>query len=303
MPIQIPNLDDRNYEQLLKEADGVIARYFPEYADLGPSDPAMALKELFCYYFDVTMYQLNRVTPAARNNFASLLGIAPVYGEPPEEALRQALSKLSRVDRAITPADIETIIIKASQPTADDGAQNELLCSEPVLRVCVRGGTGAGDPVRVFIVQRGAISEIKKKHRTDLLNLYAYLRSCGPIGTRYIIAHSPISSIDVSTEIVKRTTSTISSDKLATDIKNKLIAYIHPLTGGDGGNGWEFGKPISRGDIYGLIEGMPGVDHVKSLYIKNYISEKEETYFGTDDTLSPAEYGLLKLNQAFVTVK
>ena len=301
MPIQIPNLDDRNYEQLLRETDSVIARYFPEYADLGPSDPAMALNELFCYYFDVTMYQLNRVTSDARNNFASLLGIQPVYGEPPEEALRQALSKMSQVERAITIADIETVIKKASQRSqVPKGVQ---LCSEPVSRVFAKGGKTVSEPVRIFIVQKGAIGEIKEKHKTDLLSLYTYLRACGPIGTRYIIAHAPISQVDVSAEIVKRNTSTISSDKLATDIKNKLIAYIHPLTGGDGGDGWEFGKPISRGDIYGLIEGMPGVDHVKSLYIKKYLGEKVETYFGTDDTLAPAECGLLNLNQAFVTVR
>ena len=296
MPIQIPDLYDRNYAQLLKETEGVIGRYFPEYSEIGPSDPAVALNELFCYLFDVTMYQLNRITPETRNNFAALLGVPPEpgnYQRTPEEALRLALAKLTRVDRAITAGDIEVLLMKAS---AD-------LCTRSVRRVFVHQGASAGGLVRVFVVQEEksgnerATEEISGnsvknncKTERDLQNLYAFLRVCSPIGTRYLIAHAPLLEINVSAEVAKRRDSTISNDRLAGNVREKLSAYIHPLTGGVSGTGWEFGKAITRGDIYGLIEGIPGVDHVRSLYIKESI----QAGFSVNDTIFPEKGGLCR---------
>ena len=285
MPLQIPNLDDRNYDQLIRETDVLVARYFPEYADIGPADPAVAVNELFCHLFDLTMYQLNQITPDARSNFASLLGIEQVYGRPPEEALRLALAKLSRVDRAITTGDIEAILKKAHLLRNLHGG--------PILRVWTRPGESAGKPLRVFVVQntqKRSTALAAKTRDEDLRTLYNLLRERGPIGTRYLLAHAPLQKICVSAEIVKRQDSTIGRDSLAADIDKKLGAFIHPLTGGDSGDGWPFDKAVSRGDIYNIIEGMPGVDHVKSLYIK----KSDDASYSAVDMLSPPEGGLLE---------
>ena len=290
MPIQIPNLDDRNYHQLMKETAGVIARYFPEYADIGPADPAVAINELFGYLFDITMYQLNRITPETRTNFAALLGIKEEYGRPPEEALRLAHAKLSRIDRMVTAADIETVVKKESLSGE--------MCSEPVRRVWVRPNETAGEALRVYIVQAGALTFVANRHKQDIRNLYTLIRRRSPIGTRLQITHAPVLSMGVSTEIVKRKDSTISANGLARDIKDRLTAYINPLTGGDSGNGWAFGKAVSRGDIYGVIEGTPGVDHVASLSIK----VSSEPFFGATDTLTPPIGGLLRLPDAQTSI-
>jgi len=286
MPIQIPNLDDRNYSQLLKETSGVITRYFPEYTDIGPSDPAIVLNELFCYLFDVAVYQINRITPNTRRNFASLLGIQDVDSRPPEESLRQALTKLSRIDRAVTIDDITAIVKKVSLDLE--------ICSEPVLRVYVI----PGNPVRVFIVQQGAVSSVASRHKIDLRSLYTYLRRCSPIGTRYLIRHAPMLSINVSAELVKRRDSTVSDTKLATEVKNKLSSFFDPFKGGISGNGWEFGRSASRGEIYGLIESVAGVDHVRSILVKKATTSG----YTAIDTLQPEEGGLIRLVSPSVTV-
>ena len=308
MPIQVPNLDDRNYDQLVRETDVLIARYFPEYADIGPTDPAVAINELFCYLFDFTMYQLNRITPEARSNFASLLGVRPVYGRPPEEALRQALAKLARIDRAVTADDIEAVLKKAH--LTPGLLSRELLCG-PVLRAWTRTSKSIGEPLRVFVVQRDLADPTKRRAKRweedvrereeDLRVLYAFLRKFSPIGTRYLLAHAPVLKICVSAEIVKRKDSTINWKSLADAIINKLGAYIHPLKGGDNGDGWPFDKAVSRGDIYNIIEGMPGVDHVRSLYIK----EAGKTTYSAADTLSPPEGGLLEFmpEESDITVR
>ena len=45
MPLRPPNLDDRRFDQLVDEARRRIAQHCPEWTDLTPADPGMALVE------------------------------------------------------------------------------------------------------------------------------------------------------------------------------------------------------------------------------------------------------------------
>lgn len=46
-----------------------------------------------------------------------------------------------------------------------------------------------------------------------------------------------------------------------------LEAYLHPLTGGAQGTGWEFGQSVYASKVNQLIEGVAGVDHVTALQL------------------------------------
>jgi Baseplate J-like protein len=50
-------------------------------------------------------------------------------------------------------------------------------------------------------------------------------------------------------------------------IEQSLARFLHPLTGGFDGQGWDFGREPHRSDLYTLLEAIPGVDHVHSLAI------------------------------------
>ena len=50
-------------------------------------------------------------------------------------------------------------------------------------------------------------------------------------------------------------------------LHEKLAAFLHPLTGGLDGTGWDFGRAPHRSDFFALIESVPGVDHVRYLQI------------------------------------
>jgi hypothetical protein len=49
------------------------------------------------------------------------------------------------------------------------------------------------------------------------------------------------------------------------DVQQRVAAFLHPLTGGFDGHGWDFGRRPHRSDLYALIEAVPGVDHVRAL--------------------------------------
>jgi hypothetical protein len=59
--------------------------------------------------------------------------------------------------------------------------------------------------------------------------------------------------------------------------RDKLRAFLHPLTGGPSGGGWEFGRGIAASDVYVLLEEIEGVDHVEKLMFT--YDEKEATDF------------------------
>jgi hypothetical protein len=44
-----------------------------------------------------------------------------------------------------------------------------------------------------------------------------------------------------------------------------LEAFLHPLTGGYASAGWEFGRLPCLSDFYGLLEAVPGMDHIENL--------------------------------------
>jgi len=76
MPLTLPVLDDRNYEQLLAEAKQRIPVHTPEWTNFNvESDPGITLVELFAFLTDSLLYRANRIPDRNRQKFLQLLGI------------------------------------------------------------------------------------------------------------------------------------------------------------------------------------------------------------------------------------
>ncbi|HMS49111.1 hypothetical protein [Candidatus Neomicrothrix sp.] len=75
MPIDIPNLDDRSYADLLADLQARIAVHTPEWTTPSASDPGYALLEMFAFLTDNLLYRSNRIPEANRKKFLSLLGV------------------------------------------------------------------------------------------------------------------------------------------------------------------------------------------------------------------------------------
>jgi hypothetical protein len=50
-------------------------------------------------------------------------------------------------------------------------------------------------------------------------------------------------------------------------IRSRLAGFLHPLTGGRDGQGWDFGESVYLSDLAALIEDTPGVDAVRFLQL------------------------------------
>ena len=73
MPINLPNLDDRTFSDLVDEAQTLIPVYEPAWTNHNASDPGITFVELFAYLTEMLMYRLNRVTNANRCAFLKLI--------------------------------------------------------------------------------------------------------------------------------------------------------------------------------------------------------------------------------------
>jgi hypothetical protein len=52
---------------------------------------------------------------------------------------------------------------------------------------------------------------------------------------------------------------------VAQRVKDALERFLHPLTGGPEGRGWEFGRDVFASDVAALLEAVVGVDYVRQL--------------------------------------
>lgn len=82
MGLPIPNLDDKTFEELVKESLALIPRYAPEWTDHNIHDPGVTFIELFAWLAEMQCYQLNRVTDANSRKFLGLLGLPPYLPRP-----------------------------------------------------------------------------------------------------------------------------------------------------------------------------------------------------------------------------
>ncbi|RQH18194.1 putative baseplate assembly protein [Okeania hirsuta] len=55
--------------------------------------------------------------------------------------------------------------------------------------------------------------------------------------------------------------------QVAQAVEQKLASFLHPLTGGFEGMGWDFGREPYKSDFYRLLEGIAGVDHIRNLEV------------------------------------
>ncbi len=75
MPLSIPNLDDRKYQDLLDEALARIPVHTPEWTNFNKSDPGVTLIEIFAFLTETLLYRANQIPERNRLKFLSLLGV------------------------------------------------------------------------------------------------------------------------------------------------------------------------------------------------------------------------------------
>lgn len=151
MPIKTPNLDDRDFDQMVEESLRYIRENCPQWSDLSPHDPGVVLLELFAFLTEAMIYRLNRLPEKAYVEFLRLIGVQlapPVAAatkitfklnkaqSQPVEIPRGTGVTLNRTDASNKPPvfrTLHTVVIPKGETVAEINSYNcELVEAEPV---------------------------------------------------------------------------------------------------------------------------------------------------------------------------
>lgn len=75
MPLPVPNLDDRRFDDLVAEARARLATHLPELTQISPGDPVHSFIDLFAWLTETILYRANLIPERQRRVFLNLLQI------------------------------------------------------------------------------------------------------------------------------------------------------------------------------------------------------------------------------------
>jgi hypothetical protein len=280
MPLELPNLDDRTYNDLLKEALSLIPTYAPDWTNHNPSDPGIALIELFAYLTEMLLYRLNRVTD---DNILTFLTLLNGPGWQPkqdlQEEVRLTVLQLRSRYRAVTQEDYQLL------STEDFNAW--LIQNQPNLGLiqrahCVvernlemnqevdRRQIFPGHVSVVILPADGAIAanELGPQPTADQRQaLWNYLDERRTLTTRLHVVGPTYAP--VSAEILVARYPDVLDDDLRRQIIQAITQFLSPLPIKDIPNhqGGIFGRDVYVSEFYELLEKLDGVDYLPDILL------------------------------------
>jgi hypothetical protein len=102
MPLPVPQLDTRTFDDLVREARERIPRFTPEWTNLNDSDPGMTLVKLQAWLTETVLYELNRLPQSAYVKFLNLLHVEPYPAQAAKAELQFRLAKLNKTSDPLT---------------------------------------------------------------------------------------------------------------------------------------------------------------------------------------------------------
>ena len=204
-------------------------------------------------------------------------------------------------DRAVTAADYEDLALAAapdvaralalpppilshelspSQPGDQEAASWHGLPADEAARHKPYGGL-AGSVGLIVVPHSGAARPAPSLALLDAVD--DFVRARCPAGVALAVSGPEWVRVEVYAEVVPERVE--EAPTVARAVEVALARFLHPLSGGDG-EGWTFGRRPHRSDFFALIEGVPGVDHVRRLRVREHPDLDAEQPAMSDEDLA-----------------
>jgi predicted phage baseplate assembly protein len=193
---------------------------------------------------------------------ATVTNLTPALGgvdpESLESARTRAAMEIRTRYRAVTTEDFEFLCGEATPRVA------RAVCVPP----------GEDGLVRVHILpevspaDRQLTLEELSPDESLLAEVGAYLDERRLIGTT--VELTPVKLHGVSVVVNLQASASADLERVEQDVAYALYTYLNPLVGGsvDGlGEGWEFGRALNQGELYGVVRSIEGVEFIKILRV------------------------------------
>ena len=175
------------------------------------------------------------------------------------ESLRNRLPETIRHrDHAVTLEDYEDLAKLASPEVARAKCLPLHWLEDPPEQPPRRGTTS------IIIVPRSeALKPLPSLELISRVEKFLRARACPTADI--LVVGPPYISVSVNVEIGLSSLEGASAVEQA--VKTTLEQFLHPLTGGLDGKGWDFGREPYKSDFYALLEAVPGVSYIRRLLV------------------------------------
>jgi predicted phage baseplate assembly protein len=174
-----------------------------------------------------------------------------VDGEDIENAKMRGPLQLRSRNRAVTALDYEQLAKEAAPEIARIRAVAADENDPGAVRVLVVPAVADGELGRVTFDQM-------VPDATALERIARYLDARRVMGARVIVEPPRYQGITVVVRVKAR--SRFEPRRLRDECLTALYGYFHPVTGGPESDGWPFGRPIHVGEVYSVLQKLPGVE-------------------------------------------
>lgn len=314
MPIQLPELADKTYKDIMDEMLVSIPKYSDTWTNYNPSDPGITILELLSWIAETTLYRINRIPEESYVNFLRL--VAGASGSEVEAFLSllekdpnadkayvkllkflkdvergekksvhdikaAALDYLNSHYRAVTADDFEALSIEATENEADAKVKRAIVFEHP-----------EEGKIEIIIVADVMYKDSPVyKNLVKKVNDYLYPRRL--VGTIIEVKAPVYTDVAIDAEIVCYPYAKVEDVKKK--IRKDILEYLDPLTGGADKKGWHYGRPITIFEIDRIIEEIEGVEHAKSVVLDRdeelIIKEIKGLVHLKPENLTVEEYG------------
>jgi hypothetical protein len=268
MPLTVPHLDDRTFEQLVIEGRSLIPRYSREWTNHNPSDPGITLLELFAWLTEAAIFQLDQIPAVSIEQFLKLLSVCREGTAGQQEAIDQtmarALGTIKRVTRAITVAEFEALAKEVAEKVGTRLGRTAFALYRDT--ACAPADHPEQAPLAVLVIvvpdTRDSPTPMPGVELTDAI--FRELARHRVLTTRLHVVGPQYVEVNVETTLVRKPGSGLTSG----DVERVLRDFLHPLHGGTDGQGWPFGRAVYYSEMFQRLEGLPRVDHVAQLRLR-----------------------------------
>ncbi len=278
MPIQLPNLDNKTFDVLMKEMIASIPKHTKEWTNFNPSDPGIAMLELLAWISETLIYRTNRIPEESYMNFLMLISssyrdnegrLQHVVFDKTDKTHIELNEYLDKIENDQITKDIQQMKAKAQNflnsrcraVTEEDFRKLTLEADSKIKRAEV-----FTQPERVEII---IIPEDKNLYKNSqktaelIKAVRNYLEPRRLIGTIINVKMAVYTPVNLKVTLVCE--SYAKPDLVGGLVKNAIATYLDSVKGGPDGKGWPYGRNLMVYELFYVIEKIESVKYVKKI--------------------------------------
>lgn len=280
MPIQLPDLDNKTFDDLMKEMITSIPKYTKEWTNFNPSDPGITILELLSWICEALIYRTNIVPEESYINFLRLVaGAGNIYDktydinndlyDKTDKAHLAILQYLKDIaDKKIKP-EIQSMKAEAQRflsssyraITEEDFKGLAIMADSRIKRVEVYA---LPEKIEIIIIpEDNNVYKDSAKTEELIKAVKKYLEPRRLIGTIINVKMAVYKPVNLKVTLVCE--SYAKPDVVDGLAKNVIATYLDSTKGGPDGKGWPYGRNLMVYELFYVIEKIEGVKYVKEI--------------------------------------